>query len=306
MILKTNFGALAIIISLLFTSCKKDFEENQKTETITDTAAILVDSVVIAEDDTLISTEKAFQNLGIYKIEALEKLKNATKEEGNTVFNEYEKKCDKIIVFLNQSEGEALEDYASYYDHEKNEYVFPDGVKIQVKQAAKSDIEFWDVGEGYAEIRFKPYHYYTIFKGKVTADYDYYLRTKAKEDAVLYSADAGLLIDFKDLGDRVLSWEYFMDKYPNSPLYSKALKRYQEYGHFYLFGMDNTSTFEYADMTMYPENREEFNRFITKNPKSNYARIVKSFVEKFDNKMSFEDLKSVTNKELKIKEDFPE
>lgn len=87
---------------------------------------------------------------------------------------------------------------------------------------------------------------------------------QSEENKETYSVDAGLVISFKDLGDRVVSWENFMNKYPNSKLMKSVKEDYKMYHLDYLIGEDNTPTYERAteEKYIYPENIQEFNRFL--------------------------------------------
>jgi len=77
------------------------------------------------------------------------------------------------------------------------------------------------------------------------------------------------------VGNRVLSWEKFITKYPDSNLIEKAKELYRGYQLDYLFGLDNTPTREYTDKTIYPENIAEFNRFMATYPDSPTTKLVK-------------------------------
>jgi hypothetical protein len=164
-----------------------------------------------------------------------------------------------------------------------------------------TELEFWEIGEGFVEIRYKPYHYYNIFKGKVTDDYEYFLKNEAKENTVLYSADAGILISPKEVGNRVLTWEKFIEQYPKSPLLEQATTLYQEYCYDYLMGMENTRTIDYSEGRLESENKSEFKRFMSKNPNSRTTKIIKAFLTQVEANSDYEELDKWVKKELNIK-----
>lgn len=163
----------------------------------------------------------------------------------------------------------------------------------------KGSLEFREAGEGYTEIWSAPDHYYSIFGNKVTPDYNIYIDQLSKEDEKLYVADAGLVISWKELGERTVFWENFIRKYPDSFLVSRAKEMYNNYLYDYLFGMENTPTYEYSDRTIYPENREEFRRIIKKYPNSDVAKKSKELMDLFDAKISEEEIRNRINIERK-------
>jgi hypothetical protein len=303
--------AFPLFLIALFISCKK--ENWKKTAKETDQvvyAETTIDTTAeVKEGDTLQKVGEIVFVLGMLKDQALLELKKPTKNQANESYDNYWENCERNIEYLNKLEGNITANFYNYYDSKKGKFLFPDDVKKHVDTIQSGGLEFWDVGEGYTEIRFKPYHYYNLYKSKVSDDYKYFLKTEAKEETVLYMGDAALIITFKELGDRILSWEKFITTYPKSPLLPRVTKKYQEYVVNYLFGLDNTSTYEYEDtdnsskMVLNKENRDEFNRFIAKNPKSNCTRIIKLFLSRFDNGVIYEELVKFVHDELKIEEE---
>ncbi|MBL0735460.1 hypothetical protein JI750_01065 [Flavobacterium sp. GN10] len=74
-----------------------------------------------------------------------------------------------------------------------------------------------------------------------------------------------------------------MTKYPNSKLIESVKDEYKNYQMDYLIGQDNTPTAERAtdETYIYPENIQEFNRFMKKYPKSPTAPLINLFMENF-------------------------
>lgn len=295
---------LSLFVIVTIVSCKKEIDLQSKDKKTTE-----ISYSEVTEDTTTTGTKATpFQklDLAIWSMGNLEEYiqdklsKATTKTQGNEIYEEYRENIESRIETINELEGDFLANYANYYEHENDRYVFPDSIQKRVDLLKGTDLELWEVGEGYAEIRFKPYHYYSMFKGKVTDDYEYYLRTEAKENTVLYSADAGLLISFEDLGTRVLSWEKFITDYPKSALLERAVKKYQEYGYIYLMGLENTTTFDYENGSLEDDSKKEFKRFIAKNPNSNFAQIIKRLLAKVKENASYEELEEFTQKELNI------
>ena len=61
-----------------------------------------------------------------------------------------------------------------------------------------------------------------MFKDYVTDDYKEYLKIWAKDNKKLYQADAGLLVSFEEIGERIVTWESFLNQYPDSKLNIKV------------------------------------------------------------------------------------
>ncbi|MNT15599.1 hypothetical protein D3C72_1506620 [compost metagenome] len=211
------------------------------------------------------------------KNEVVLKLKTLSKQEANAL---YEKYFDENSSLLQQIAGKKSGVLDKFYNEDQAN---KKAVKLLGEKLSKHQLQFWEIGEGYVEI--EPLHdfYYTIFKDYVTSDYKDYLYLKSEENKSLYSADAGLVISFKDLGDRVISWENFMNKYPDSKLIASVKEEYKNYQMDYLIGLDNTPTAERAtdENYIYQENIQEFNRFLKKYPKSPTVPLINLFMENF-------------------------
>lgn len=295
---------LILPLSVLMISCKNEIGNKQPKTNQNDTiySATIVDTSTSGVKETLLQKVDGVLYSRQWIKEDYEKRLSRvkTKGEANELYEQYFEEMERGVEYLNELEADLLANYAHYYEHEKDQYVFPDSLQQHIDLFKNTDLEFWEVGEGNTEIRYKPYHYYSLFKGKVSEDYETFLKIEAKENTVLYRADAGLLISFEDLGTRVLNWENFRNEYTKSPLYDRATTKYQEYGYTYLMGLENTSTFDYETGSLDEESKKEFKRFINKNPNSNFAQIIKRLLVKVKENASYDDLEEFVHKELNI------
>ncbi len=285
-------------------SCKKEItpKKNESIKTDTVYSETTVDTTTSGTKETLLKkVDYSIWSMGNLEEYFLNKLSKATnKSQGNEIYEEYVENMENRIKNFNELEADFLAIYTNYYEHEKNQYIFPDSLQQHVDLFKKTELEFWEIGEGFVEIRYKPYHYYNMFKGKVTTDYEYFLKNEAKENTVLYSADAGILISPKDLGDRVLTWEKFMIQYPKSPLFETASTLYKEYCYDYLMGKENTRTVNYSDGNLETEINAEFKRFMSKNPNSRTTKTIKAFLAQVDSNPDYEALDKWVKKTLNI------
>lgn len=296
-----------LTISILFVflfGCKKKesevFTGKSANDTILETQ---VKNDLYKPKDTACSSENKpedyIKSLQWYQSKAIREIAENTPEENNKLYEEYFEIRNKYINCLSNQLGDILDRYVNYYNSETNQLELPENVKNISNELKKGSLEFREVGEGYTEIWSAPDHYYSIFGNKVTPDYNIYIDQLSKEDEKLYAADAGLVISWKELGERTVFWENFIRKYPDSFLVSRAKEMYNNYLYDYLFGMENTPTYEYSDRTIYPENREEFRRIIKKYPNSDVAKKSKELMDLFDAKISEEEIRNRINIERK-------
>jgi hypothetical protein len=141
---------------------------------------------------------------------------------------------------LLKGEGHLME---WYYDL-SNPATQPDSIRHELKLYQSVGLEAWDIGEGYLELRTVPDFYVRIFDKYVSSDYASFMKVACAEDSVLYQADAGLIIPFSAIAQRLLNWEQFIKDFPASDLKGEAKEKYIAYLNGYLLGEDNTPTFE--------------------------------------------------------------
>ncbi|WBV60995.1 hypothetical protein PFY12_02465 [Chryseobacterium camelliae] len=291
--IKNTLAAFILLMSIF--SCKKEASKTSVEKVERDT----ISTVETKEDlfkpiDTTCSSKNKTEDY----IAALQWLQHKTEkeiaqnspEQNDKLYEDYIKIREKYTACLSENLGKVLEEYVNYYDSETNSYKFPENIKKLIAELKKGSLEFTEVGEGYTEIWSVPDHYFSVFKNKVTPDYNTFIEQLSKESEGLYSADAGLVISWKELGERTVFWENFIKKYPKSPLIPRVKEMYNSHLHDYLFGMDNTPTHEHSDGTLYDENREEFNRIIKKYPNSNVAEKSKELMSLFDAKVPEEEI----------------
>ena len=134
-----------------------------------------------------------------------------------------------------------------------------------------------------------PNYYYNIFKDYVTDDYREYLEITYKENEDPYFTDGSILVSYDNIADRLLTWENFLKKYPNSDLAEIANEKCNIYRRIYILGSDNDAPtreggWENNELFYIPENNlKEFNRFIEKYPDSPTVELVKFYLENYKN-----------------------
>ncbi|MDQ8011606.1 MAG: hypothetical protein REI96_04100 [Flavobacterium nitrogenifigens] len=278
-----------LAFGILLSACKKNNDKPISSVNKTKSDTIKEQSAPTTENS---NSESLLEQFSKNKNEVILKLKTLSNKEANALYEKYSEENTALVQQIAEKEAGVLDKF--YNEDEANKKA----VKLLGEKLSKHQLEFSEIGEGYVEI--DPVHnfYYQIFKNYVTNDYKDYLYLISEESKSLYSADAGLVISFKDLGDRIISWENFMTKYPDSNLIASVKEQYKNYQMDYLVGQDNTPTAERAtdENYIYPENIQEFNRFMKKYPKSPTVPLINLFMENFKSQSIFDLLRAEQDK----------
>ena len=273
---KFKYAIKFFTLLLLLSSCKKETEP----VTINEVPPAPKQQAEITPVKSGESTADFIIGFIAKKKQVQSKLASLSQDEANTLYEAYKKQNDSSLVTLQGYESNILENYYSYFSDERgNEINPPDSIIKKIDLLKSAGLEYWPIGEGYVEIRTLPQFYSSIFKDRVSLDYKDFIALMAKDDENLYSADAGLIIPFSDLGKRVLNWEKFISKHPYSKLTPQAIEIYRTYQVEFLLGMDNTPTIDNQNNLIYPENLSAFNTFTNSNPKSPTTALIEILLE---------------------------
>ena len=213
----------------------------------------------------------SLENFSKNKNEMLEKLKTLNKEEADKLYEQYLESNNTILENLNIEHDKLLS--GGIYNNEDTSENFTDEEwKIANKFLNKYDLELWYLARGTCIIKEVPDFYYKTFKDYVTDDYKEYLKITSKENEEHYVADSGLCITLEELGDRIVTWENFLEKYPNSKLNDKVNNICNSYRRDYILGVP-------GGIYDYKESAEEYNRFIKKYPDSPTTELLGYYLE---------------------------
>ncbi|MCW3168145.1 hypothetical protein OMO38_06370 [Chryseobacterium sp. 09-1422] len=273
MIKKPYFFLVSI---LFFISCRKETEQSLPKRKPVDKTLIQKISLPPVYLDSLKTESEILLHIQNRTTEISELLKNSSAENADEIYENLKKENDSALVLLSKKQTSLLDRYYEFnvYDNETqiSTQKFPDDVKKTIEYYEKTGIEFWEVGEGMTELRMFPDYYMKLFKGKLTKDYDRYLEIITEEDQVLFAADAGIIIPWRDVAKRIEVREEFLSVFPVSNLKKRIENELKEYRYAYLVGYDNTQTNEQGKF--FPENLKEFKRFIKENPESETSKII--------------------------------
>ena len=219
------------------------------------------------------------------KKSVIERLKISTPEEANEIYNDYLKISQLIIENINT---EHLDFLNNIYNKDSEYYFTEKDWETANKFLNNYDLEIFDLAETEVRIMEVPNYYYNIFKDYVTDDYREYLEITYKENEEPYFTDGSILVPYDKIADRLLTWENFLKKYPNSNLAEIANEKCNIYRRIYILGSDNAPTreggWENNELFYIPENNlKEFNRFIEKYPDSPTVELIKFYLENYKN-----------------------
>jgi|CZKP01.1.fsa_nt_gi hypothetical protein len=129
--------------------------------------------------------------------------------------------------------------------------------------------------EGGYYIDEKSDYLYVNFKNFVSRGLNEFLLIRSKELEEGFSEDAKLLISYKSLGERITTWEKYLNKYPSSPLSAEAKFSYHLYLNTFITGLDNSPVT--VDDILLPEMKNVYSDFIQKNNNSESGKLVGKF-----------------------------
>ena len=212
--------------------------------------------------------KESLENFSKNKNEMLEKLKTLNKEEADELYEQYLERNNIILENLNIEHDKFLSSGINgIYNKDTAENFTDEEMKIANKFLNKYDLELWYFARGSYIIREVPDFYYKTFKDYVTDDYKEYLKITSNENKEHYVADSGLCIPLEELGDRIVTWENFLEKYPNSKLNDKVNNICNSYRRDYILGVP-------GGIYDYKENLKEYKSFQEKYPNSPTTELI--------------------------------
>ena len=217
--------------------------------------------------------KESLENFSKNKNEMLEKLKTLNKEEADELYEQYLERNNIILENLNIEHDKFLSGGINgIYNKDTAENFTDEEMKIANKFLNKYDLELWYFARGSYIIREVPDFYYKTFKDYVTDDYKEYLKDTSNENKEHYVADSGLCIPLEELGNRIITWGKFLEKYSNSKLNDKVNNICNSYRKDYILGVP-------GGIYDYRESAEEYNRFIKKYPDSPTTELLGYYLE---------------------------
>lgn len=206
------------------------------------------------------------------------KMGSASPEERCRIFDEFAALVGEAIGVINQRELDYLARYFEYHsDYEGNEVSAPDSIQKKEQYYRERGVQPVHLGEGIVEF-FPSSDLYAPLLRQLPDYYQEHWQLLRSSEHL--TADAGLCVSWRELGDLVARYEVYPKKFPKATeFFTRLSAEYQYLQHLYLIGVDNTPTFETADSTLLPEVRSEWLRFIKAYPDSPTAQIARGLLE---------------------------
>ncbi|MCL4576524.1 tetratricopeptide repeat protein [Fusobacterium nucleatum] len=221
------------------------------------------------------------------KEEVINKLKTSSKEEANEIYEEYSVDNDKILEKINEIDIEML-DNAFYKDGN----IEKEKLNKQNKFLDNYGLEVVEIEEGFMLTEKKDF-YYNIFKNYVSDDYRDFIKL-CSEDIDYIDYFSSLEEHPEIIADKVINWEKFLEKYPDSKLKRKAQNMSYTYRAGYIFRLTSSETRESLMNGKANDAVKEFNRFIKKYPNSPTSDIINYYLENYKE----EDIDTLISKKL--------
>ncbi len=221
------------------------------------------------------------------KEEVISKLKNSNKEKSNEIYEEYFINNNKILEKINEIEAEIFS--SEFY---KDGNIEKDKLNKQNKFLDSYGLEVIQIEDGFMLIE-KNKFYYNLFKNFVTDDYKEFLKLRSED--IDYFEDSNSFDKYLEIiADKIVAWEKFLEKYPDSKLKRKAQNMSYTYRAGYIFRLTSSETRESLMNGKANDAVKEFNRFIKKYPNSPTSDIIKYYLENYKE----EDIDTLISKKL--------
>ena len=221
------------------------------------------------------------------KEEVIKELKTSSKEEANEIYEKYSVDNDKILEKINEIEDEMFS--TEFY---KDGNIEKDKLNKQNKFLDSYGLEVIQIEDGFMLIE-KNKFYYNLFKNFVTDDYKEFLKLRS-EDIDYFECSNSFDKYLEIIADKIVAWEKFLEKYPDSKLKRKAQNMSYTYRAGYIFRLTSSETRESLMNGKANDAVKEFNRFIKKYPNSPTSDIIKYYLENYKE----EDIDTLISKKL--------
>ena len=233
-------------------------------------------------------SNKLFEEFKMIKEETSEVLKNSSQEEANKIYKNYLEDNNKILEKINENDYTMLDN--TFYIGEGD--IDKEKLNKQNKFLDNYGLEVVEIEEGFMLTEKKDF-YYNIFKNYVSDDYKEFLKLRSED--IDYFEDSNSFDKYLEIiADKIVAWEKFLEKYPDSKLKRKAQNMSYTYRAGYIFRLTSSETRESLMNGKANDAVKEFNRFIKKYPNSPTTEIIKYYLENYKE----EDIDTLISKKL--------
>lgn len=117
------------------------------------------------------------------------------------------------------------------------------------------------------------------FSDMMSPDFNKYLKIRSIEESEGFSNDAGLLISWDNLSDRIATWEAFASENPSFFLIPEVKFWHNMYLNTYLTGMDNSRIYSFETDTLELGVYSSYKRFLQMYPQTKSASLIKGYID---------------------------
>lgn len=222
-------------------------------------------------------SNELFEKFKMDKKETVEILANLSQEEANKFYEDYLESNNEILEKMNENDYDMLDN--AFYIGEGD--IDKEKLNKQNKFLDNYGLEVIEIEEGFMLTEKKNF-YYNIFKNYVSDDYKDFLKLRS-EDIEYIDYLSSINEHPEIVADKVINWEKFLEKYPDSKLKKKANDICYSYRGDYIIALTSLSTTEALKNGKINEDVKELNRFKNKYPNSPTTEIIKYYLENYKN-----------------------
>lgn len=236
-------------------------------------------------------TNNLLEEFNKNKKEVINKLKTLNKEEANKFYEDYLESNNEILEKMNENDYIMLDN--AFYIGEGD--IDKEKLSKQNKYLDNYGLEVVEIEEGFMLTEKKDF-YYNIFKNYVSDDYRDFIKL-CSEDIDYIDYFSSLEEHPEIIADKVINWEKFLEKYPDSKLRKKANDICYSYRDDYILALTSSQTTEVLKNGKINEDVKELNRFKNKYPNSPTTEIIKYYLENYKNE-DIRDMLADKNEEI--------
>ncbi|MBF8982863.1 hypothetical protein IZY60_04875 [Lutibacter sp. B2] len=156
----------------------------------------------------------------------------------------------------------------------------------QIQDAKLKDLMYEMIHGGYKFISLEGDYYPIInyevlkkYKSYLSDDIKEYIDLMAEESNQVMSDDAGLMISLDELGNRVITVEKHLEKYPDSRTKKQASTLYLNYFQAYIWGLPNTPLWDTETKKISDEALSSYKKIVAENKESKSAKALKDYIK---------------------------
>jgi hypothetical protein len=164
------------------------------------------------------------------------------------------------------------------------EYPAADSDRLELEQAIASAGWSLRESEGMYCLGEKAGWFEERFGTILTRPFKKYLRIRADEIQQGFARDAGLLISWDQLRERIAMWEQFLRQYPDFVEKGDVRERLDVYVRTFLTGMDNSRINNFNSKKLRADVKAAYEMFIRANRDSAYYALVRDYYDMLKSK----------------------